>query len=171
MGSGFFTYLQELEMMAFFSGYPLVYLLVRVAAGNRMIKNKSNVKYLSLLPFAYALVGTLYLGLLLRNLHPDYSFQHIQLKIPQRFLAIWGLMSILFWIPPIARRTILSILHSLVFFALLLRDLFFQLTGMVSDKTIVQNDMKIYSVSLLLNLVAIILVSLISLLFGFRRKH
>jgi len=170
MGGVFFEYLQQLEMLAFFSGYPLVYLFIHVIARNRTLRSKKDVKYISLLPIAYALVGTLYLGLQFRNLYPDYSIQNIRQKIPQVYLFIWGLLSILFWIPKIANKPVLSILHSLVFFFLILRDLFFQVTGMISDRNILENDMRIYTVSLLLNLAAFTLSVLTSFLLGLYRK-
>jgi len=171
MGNGFFGYLQQLEMLAFFSGYALVYLSIRIFCGNQSLKDKSSVKYVSLLPFAYALIGTLYLGLQIRNLYPDFTMANISHKIPQIYLALWGLLSILFWVPFFSEKPVLSLLHSLLFFFLILRDLFFQITGMVSDKNLLQNDMRIYSVSLVLNLAAYIFIFLLNFLEGIRKKH
>ena len=119
----FFAYMQRLELLAFFSGYPLVYTVVVFIAGGRPPGNKFKRRMGSLLPFAYALVGSLYLGLQLKNLYPDYSIEYITLTMQQPYLMIWGLLSILFWIPTLAKKTVLSLLHSLVFFFLLVIDL------------------------------------------------
>ena len=62
MGNSFFVYLQQLELMAFFSGYPLVYAIIIYFAGNKRSKNNFKARMVSVLPFAYALIGTLYLG-------------------------------------------------------------------------------------------------------------
>ena len=164
MDDTFFAYLQRLELMAFFSGYPLLYAIILFIAGNQESKTGMKSRIVPLLPFAYALVGGLYLGLQLKNLYPDYSVENIKQSIQQPWLKIWGLLAILFWIPTLAKRSFLSLLHSLVFFFFLVRDLFLQLSASSADKDTVRNDMKIYSGSLLINLVALILVTLISLL-------
>jgi len=165
MDNSFFAYLQQLELLAFFSGYPLIYAIVLFIAGNQRLKTGIRIKLISLLPIAYALVGTLYLGLQLKNLYPDYSFENIKETIQQPWLMTWGLLSILFWIPVFRKKTIYSLIHSFVFFFFLVKDLVLQTSVSSSDKNVVRNDMKLYTDSLLLNLGALILVTLISLLF------
>lgn len=164
MDNSFFAYLQKLELMAFFSGYPLLYAFIFFITGNKQTKNNFRSKVVPLLPFAYALTGTLYLGLQLKNLYPDYSFETIKLTIQQPWLFTWGLLSILFWIPALGKKPVLSLLHSLVFFFFLVRDLFLHSFQSSAGNDVVRNDMKIYTDSLLLNLGALILVILISLL-------
>lgn len=161
MDTTFFDYLQQLEMMAFFSGYPLIYALVIFIFGNKQSKSGIGSKMISFLPFAYALVGTLFLGLQIRNLYPDYSFENIQLLMQQSYLKFWAFFSLLFWIPAIAKKSVLSLLHSLVFFFFLARDLLLHIFQTTSDKTIIRNDMKIYSDSLILNLVALVVITVI----------
>ncbi len=170
MGNSIFIYVEQLEMLAFFSGYPLVYYLVRFLTRNTSFKNIRGAVLVSILPFAYALIGTLYLGLQLKNLYPDYTIENVRHRIQQPYLVIWALLSILFWIPSLPKRQILSVLHSLVFFFIIVKDLFFQLTGITSDRDIIRNDMKIYTVSIFLNLAAFILI-LLSFLIPFRKKY
>jgi len=167
----FFAYLQRLELMAFFSGYPLLYAVILFITGNQQLKNNFKNRTVSLLPFAYALVGTLYLGLQLKNLYPDYSIDNIKQAIQQPYLVSWGLLSILFWIPVLGKKKVLSLIHSLVFFFFLVRDFFLQLSVSSADKNIIRNDMKIYTVSLLLNLGAFALVVILSFLFTHYKKR
>jgi len=158
--------MERLELMAFFSGYPLLYAVILFIGGNQQLKNNLRSRIVSFLPFSYALVGTLYLGLLLKNLYPDYTFENINRTMQQPWLIIWGLLSILFWIPAMGKKPVLSLIHSLVFFFFLTRDLFvhsFQTSG---DKNVVRNDMKIYTDSLLLNLGAFVFIILLSFLFA-----
>lgn len=161
MDSAFFDYLQRLEMMAFFSGYPLIYAVAFLIAGNRQSKTSIIRKTVSLLPFSYALVGTLFLGLQLKNLYPDYSIENIKLTTQEPYLKIWGLLSLLFWIPALGKKPVLSLLHSLVFFFFLAKDLFLHAFQSSSDKNIIRNDMKVYSDSIILNLGAWAVVLLI----------
>lgn len=158
-------------MMAFFSGYPLIYILLFSFAGNKTTRSPVKQQLVSLLPIAYALAGTLYLGLVLKNLYPDYSFTHIKEEFQNPLLKIWGLLSIFFWIPVFRKRPVISLLHSLVFFFLIIKDFYIQLTSAFADKNVLQNDMKIYTDSFLLNLGAFILVILISpLITRFKKK-
>jgi hypothetical protein len=162
MDNSFFGYLQRLELMAFFSAYPLIYTIIYVVTSGS--KKEFLKKLPSLLPYTYALVGTLCLGLQLKNLYPDYSFENIRHSVQQPFLTIWALFSLLSWIPLLAKKPFISLLHSLVFFFFLVQDLFLQFFSSSADKNIVRNDMKIYTDSLLLNGGAFILVTLIFLL-------
>jgi hypothetical protein len=154
MDNSFFAYLQQLELIGFFSGYPLLYAVTLFIAGNQIIKNKFKSRFVSLLPFAYALVGTLYLGLQLKNLYPHYSFENISLSIQHPWLTGWALLSVFFWVPFLAKKKVFSLLHSLVFFFLLVSDLLTNLKQHSSGAEAIRNDMKIYTGSLFLNFTA-----------------
>ena len=173
MDDNFLAYLERLEILTFFSGYPLVYILMLVITGNQSTKSGIRNKLPSLSPFAYALVGILYLGLQLRNLYPDYSVESIRRSIQQPYLKVWGLLAILFWIPAIGPKRIWSLLHSLVFFFLLVKELFYQQFQATSfDNNIVKNNMKIYTASFILNLVALAVITVLySLLNYYNKKH
>jgi hypothetical protein len=171
MDDSFFVYLQQLELMAFFSGYPLIYAVIVFIAGNLDEKNNFKTRINSLLPFSYAFVGTLFLGFQLKKLYPDYSFDHIKLVIQQSWLILWGLLSILFWIPAFRKRKVLSLIHSLAFFFFLVRDLILQPSASSPNNDMIRNDMKIYSYSLLLNLGAFAFIVSIDLLFTWYKKR
>ena len=159
MDDSFFLYLDRLELMAFFSGYALIYLIIRSLGDAERIKKVTKINISSLLPYAYALVGILYLGLQLKNLYPDYTWANIAAANPEPYLKIWGLLSILFFIPVLNKKIVLSLLHSLVFFFFLAKDIvlhFIQST----EKDVVKNDMKIYTISLLINMAAFIFMLL-----------
>lgn len=168
MDDSFLAYLQQLELIAFFSGYPLIYTIVLVIAGNKESRTRIKNSFVSLLPYAYALIGTLYLGFLLKNLYPDYSLKGISQYIHHPFLVGWALMAILFWIPALAKRPLLSLIHSLVFLFLLVKDLF--PSGVDTDKFVIRNDMKLYADSLLWNLAAFAAVALIYFLISRLKK-
>jgi hypothetical protein len=178
MDNSLLASLQQLELLAFFSGYPLIYSLVRVAAGNRSrvaAGNRSRVaadnrpgegsfrgRLTLQLPSAYALLGTLYLGFRLKNLYPDYSFGHISWVIRQNYLQVWGILAILFWLPALRQRPALSLFHSLLFFFFLVYDLVRQYFNAAAPIDIVRNDMTVYTVSLVINLGVYALVTLFS---------
>jgi hypothetical protein len=163
--------MEQLEMLVFFSGYPLVFYLVRFLARRASLKNVSAAALVSILPFAYALIGTIYLGLQLKNLYPVYTIENIRHRIQQPYLFIWALLSLLFWIPAISKKQILSVFHSLVFFFTIVKDLYFQLAGLNSDRNILKNDMNVYTVSIFLNLAAFIILSLPYYILSQRKKY
>ncbi len=172
MDTSFFQYMQQLELMAFFSGYPLIYAVVNFATGNQHDKRNFWGRSAALLPVSYALVGTLYLGLQLKNLFTDPpSVESIQFSTQLTWLVIWALLSITFWIPALRRKPVLSLLHSLVFFFSLLRDLFLQFISSSADENIIRNDMKIYTDSLLLNLGSIGFIILLCFIYSSCKKR
>jgi hypothetical protein len=158
MDDSFFKYLQQLEILGFFSGYPLVYALVSFIRGSS--KSKANIRntIFILLPFAYATTGLLYIGLQLRNLYPDYSIKHISAEIQTPFFAIWGLLSVLFWFPLLNKKPVFSLFHSLVFLYLLVKNFYLQLSSPVEDRSVLKNYMGVYSDSILLNIGVLIAV-------------
>ncbi|MGZ3776170.1 MAG: hypothetical protein ACXVI9_00840 [Mucilaginibacter sp.] len=171
MDSSFLVYIQKLELIGFFAGYPLIYAIIIVIAGS--IKDNKGImaRTVSLLPFAYAFVGILFLGFLLRKVYPDYSIEHIKGTIQQPYLVMWGLLSILFWIPALSKKKALSLLHGLVFFLLPVIDLYLYLFSTGVDNDIVKNDMKVYTSSLILNLTSLVIVVLLFSLFSYYRKR
>jgi hypothetical protein len=169
MDNSFFAYLQLLELMAFFSAYPLFYSIINVISGNS--RRKILIRFPSFLPYAYALVGTLYLGYQLKNLYPDYSFENIRSSVHLPILTIWAILSLLFWIQALAKKPVISLIHSLVFFFILLKDLFLQLFSSGADKNILKNEMKVYTDSLLMNLGAFLIIVLLFFLFNRYKKR
>lgn len=158
MGNNFFAYLQQLELMTFFSGYTLLYALVFAFTPNKETGNNFKNRMVSVLPLSYALVSTLYLGLQLKNIYAAYSSGQIKLVIHHPYLMSWALPAILFWFPVFRKKEGLSLFHNIVFFFILVKDIFMQIGSSV-DEHILKNDMKVYTISLLLNLAAFILTA------------
>ncbi len=171
MNSSFLAYIQKLEAMAFFSGYALVYTVVLFILGNRRLKGKLSDKIISFLPISYAFIGILFLGFQLRKLYPDYSFEHIQFTIQQPFLIIWGLLPVVFLIPVLRKRPVLSLLHSCLFFYFVASDLFFLTITPSADNNIVKNDMRVLAASIILNLALPGLIAILFLAFNYLKKH
>lgn len=161
MSNSFFRYVQQLELFGFFSGYSLLFVLILFWAGEKPLQSNFKRRLLSVLPYSYALVGTLYIGLLMKNLYESHMIGNLLSNIYNPFLTAWALLSILFWIPVIGKKQFLSLLHNLVFFFLLVKDVIMQIFSSDYDD-ILKNDMKIYTMSLLLNLASFIVMLLFS---------
>jgi hypothetical protein len=163
-----FVYIERLQSMGFFSGYPVVYAFVIFFAGlkHRRIADLVS-RWIKLLPVSYALTGTLFVGFILKSRFQDYSFEASEFELS--FFTIWGIMSILFWFPLFRKKTLFSLLHSLVFFSLLARDLFIHLTS-GSGKEVIKNDMQVYTDSVLLSIATLLLIVLLSFLLTSLRR-
>ena len=170
MDTSFFQYLRHLELIGFFSGYPLLFVIVIFFSGNKHVKKIIAEKSKQLLPFSYAVVGFLFLGMELRNLYPDYSYDNIVSSVHVPFLTVWGLMSILFLIPFLRKNPILSLLHSLVFFILLAKNSIQVLDTTNGDQSQLKNYISVYSDSLILNFSIYVLMLLLLCLLLFLRK-
>ncbi len=135
-------------------------------------KRKLINRIFSLLPLSYALTGTLFLCFQLRKLYPDYSIEHIKLIIQLPYLVLWGLLSILFWSPALAKEQTLSLIDIALFFSSCRPvHVFVQLTSSSADDNIIKNDMKVYASSLVLSLGAITFLILLSFPFDYYKKH
>jgi hypothetical protein len=171
MDSSLMSYLQWVELESFFSGYLLVYAIFYLVASNRPASNFVRMKILPNLPLAYAVVGTLYVGLELKN---EYLNYHMGMPRDSQisFLKIWGLLSILFWIPILHKKPVFSLLHSFLFFALLMKSVYLQLFITYAGDQPTTNNIKIYTVSTLLNSIVAVLTTLASLLIsGFNCRN
>lgn len=170
MNSSFLAYIQKLEVMAFFSGYALVYTVILFILGNRRLKGNLSDRIISFLPTSYALISILFLGFQLKKLYPNYSFEHIQFTIHQPFLIIWGLLPVAFLIRALNKRPVLSLLHSCLFFYFVASDLFFQAITPSADNSIVKNDMKVLAASVILNMAVPGLVTMLFLALNYLKK-
>lgn len=158
MNDDFFIGLERLELISFFAGFPLLYFLIHFFADFIKDQNKLINKLKLLLPYAYALTGLAFIGYILYNLYPDFSFKQIKDSNQLIYLKIWAFTSILFFIPFFAQKPIYSLLHSLVFFFLLLQDFFHYLSGNKEMLYPIKNDMKVYTDSLLLQAMSLLVV-------------
>src|SRR5512138_2325836 len=94
---------ERLEMFAFFTGYPLVFYVIYFFAG-KSLQSPLYKKAIYIFPLTYALLGTLYWGLQLRNWYPDYQIKNIVSNTYYIYSKIWALLAIIFWIPFFFKR-------------------------------------------------------------------
>jgi hypothetical protein len=164
LDNSFFLYLEQLELIAFFSGYSFIYLLIHFLSTNRQTQNIFSKRIVSLLPLAYALVGLSFLGYEIKKLVVELSIENIKTSLQGQYILLWGLLSVLFFIPVLYKKPVLSFLHSLIFFFLFAKYIFNYIFNS-ADLLVLKNVMNVYSKSLLLNSVSFITIVFISFLF------
>jgi hypothetical protein len=165
MGSDIIAYIQKLELFGFFSGYCLIYTIFSsLKNGNNGKGQMLLQKLVILLPYAYALSATLYLGMIIKNISLDFSIRNFNEQFHVPFLQIPALLAVFFWLPFFSKKRVLSLLHSLIFFFFLLKDIFIQF-NLSQGSQIIHTDMKVFTDSLLLNLITLIFVALLYFFF------
>ncbi|HWB24048.1 MAG TPA: hypothetical protein VG738_01150 [Chitinophagaceae bacterium] len=170
MGNTFFAYLHRLEILAFFSAYPLLYAVVFFIAGASPNKNNPGRKAAAMLAVSYAFSGFLYLGLQCKNLSGSNFYGNLTMVMQQPYLTLWALCSMAFFVPALAKRPVLSLLHSLVFFFFVIKDVVSQFFNTAAGSEVVKNDMKMFTDSFLLQCGSLLLMVLIIYLLAFYRK-
>lgn len=153
------NYLQLLEILAFFSGYPMIFLLVKYLNQFKSFQRLTS-QALHILPFVYGLIGILFLGLQLKTLSVTNDLDRIQ----HPYLFIWGILSIIFLFPKFSKQPSFSLLHSLIFLFVLISKIFFKSTSLEEKSQVISNYMNIYTISIALNLVLLFLVMAVSFL-------
>lgn len=165
MGNDIMAYIQKLELFGFFSGYCLIYTIVSSLKNGDNGKAQTLLqKLLILLPYAYALTASLYLGMVIKNISLDFSIRNFNEQFHVPFLQILALLAVVFWLPFFSKKRVLSLLHSLVFFFFLLKDIFIQF-NLSQGTEIIHTEMKVFTDSLLLNLITLIFVALMYFFF------
>jgi len=163
MDNDIFSYLARLEIMVFFVGYPIIYAIIYFLASEFCKKSKAIISLLKeLLPFGYAVSTSLFLGFIIKKIYIGYELGVPVNKLDHPFLILFGLLALLLWLRPVRKFAVLSLIHSLVFFYFIPRDIFLNFSSEGND--IVKNDMNILTTSLLLNATCLLIVLLIHFL-------
>ncbi len=157
MDNSFVSLLQLLEILAFFSGYPMIYLLVKYLDQYPGMQRFSQ-KAISVLPLVYGILGLLFVGLELKNLLIDFNLARFE----HPYLISWGISSLLFLFPFFSKRPYWSFWHSLVFLLILVEKIIFGDFAPEGKAQQIKNYMTIYSISLALNLVLLLLTLAVS---------
>ena len=168
MDNDIFSYLARLEIMVFFVGYSIIYALVYFLVTEFRKKPKAIISLLQeLLPFGYAVSTTLFLGYIIRKIYIGYDLGVPVTKLYHPYLIIFGLTALLFWFRPVRKFAILSLIHSLVFFYFIPRDIILSFSA-DQGNDIVKNDMNILTTSLLLNAACLLIVLTIHFLVRYK---
>ena len=171
MGNDIFAYLARLEIMVYFAGYSIIYALVFFLSGEFRRKPDSFLTLLpGLLPKAYALCGTLFLGYMIKKVYIGYGMNISISQLDHPLLIVWGLLSLLFWLKPLRKMPVLSLVHSLVFFYFIPRDIYLKYSG-GGDNDMVRNDMNILTFSLLLNAACLLIVTILHYIITYSAKR
>jgi hypothetical protein len=144
---------EKFELMAFFSGFAIVYLIMNGIWRSDRIFGMAKGRIFS---YGYALTATLFLGYTARKLFMGSGLE-MQFHFYHPFLYLFGLLAVLFWIPALTGRSMPILVHSLVFFSMIPLDIISYFRG-TAGRDQIRNDMNMLSLSIIFNVSTLILV-------------
>ncbi len=147
--NNFFIYIDKLELIAFFSAFPLFYFLYISFYTKPLIVK---FKWLKLLPeiisMVYATISFLYIGMKLNQLYVQIAMGPIQFELTSCIfiLKCWSIFGLLFYIKFLRTKPILALAHSSIYFIILLID-FFQYYHHQINIEAFHNEIRLYFIS------------------------
>lgn len=158
MGEGFIAYIERIELIGFFSGYPVVLVLLNMLLKRRFSRQVLSMRIRSALPAVYPLLATLYTAMLIKSLYPSYTVQNLLNTFSITPLRIWAITALIFWLPYLKKRISILVVHSAVFLGLLGYDVWTNIRNHATLEML-QNDIRIFGISILLSTVMLLLVT------------
>lgn len=138
----FFLIIWWIYFFIFYSGYPLLYVLLYLFAGNKNLKRLVTEKLSPLLPVTYAFVSTIFWIFILMSGRMYSVIQRIATLTPGGLILIYSLSTLLFWLSRFRQKRYISFLHSLPLF---LAPFLYMLVNTFRHKVLPDN----YAISLL----------------------
>lgn len=152
-----FSYIDKLELIAFFSGYLIVLTFVSIIAYNyKSIKWVNGFK--SLLSKSYGIIGLLYIGMKAHQYLPTlikYPFSTIQL--PLDLIHILAYFTFIFLFLSIKIGYKISIIHSAIYLCIVLYYTAQYTFYHNLDYSFIHNILNVFIDSLLLNITVLVL--------------
>jgi hypothetical protein len=160
------SYIEKLELVAFFSAFPLIYLIARVISTQLSFNKKWLLNLYYNISLAYAITTLLYTGMKLNQVYQNHFFAFDFYNF-NTYLKIWSLLGLLFFIPFFRRKMSWTFIHSLPFLGLIIFD-FFAFYKSQTGVEVLHNEMRLYFVSAILNIASTMMVTLYFSIFSIK---
>lgn len=142
----FFIYIERLEFIAFFTGVPLLGIIIFFVIGKR---ERGMVLLHTILPITYAMLSVLYLGMKMYQHGLNMGDWLLQGSLLHILLKGWAISASLFFIPAFRKRWKgVSHYHALVFYGIMLNDLI-QANRQVLSAELLRNEWLLQGLSTL----------------------
>lgn len=157
------VYLEKLELLAFFSAFPLYYLLVHFITNELSIQKKWVKAMPNNITLVYAIVTLLYFGMKLNQIF-EMHVLNFDMHNYMHYFKIWALLGLVFFIPFFANKKKWVLFHSFPFIGIILVDFVrFFFNGLSKDA--INNEMRLYFTSLLLQTAITLILSFFKTIF------
>jgi hypothetical protein len=150
-----FTYIDKLELIAFFSAFPLFYFfLIAFYSKPLVMKFKWLKSTPEIISIVYATISLLYVGMKLNQWYEQILIGPIQYDIYSYIFIVkcWSIFGLIFFFKSLRSKPMLALAHSSIYFIILLID-FFQYYHHQYDIEAFHNEMRLYFIGLLAYLI------------------
>jgi hypothetical protein len=153
----FFSIFWWVYFCVFFSGYPLMYVLVYLAHRNKSLHHSTAKFLFSMLPMTYAFVATCFWMLMTCTGKISFVLERIMSTAPSALAILYGFSALLFWLPAFRRKNYWSFLHSLALFMLPFINMLNRISKhKIVDHEYISNLIRIHAAGFIIYIVAII---------------
>lgn len=158
----FFSIFWWIYFCIFYSGFPLLCILLYFISKNKNLHQTVKQKIYPLLPVAYAFVSSCFWILILYTGRINFVIERIASLAPSMLAILYGLSALLFWLPAFRQNIKLSFLHSLPLFLLApLNMLLNSLRHKVVHHDYISTLFRIYTAGFLIYIIAILFLLLL----------
>lgn len=159
----FFIYLEKIELIAFYGGFPLFYFVIYFISTELSFRKAWLKKLPQLLPATYAFSTLLFVGMKIdqwiRNHGAHFNFHNYLF-----YFQAWAFLGLLFFANYFRTKTVWVILHSIPFVALIIFDFIAYYQGHLQVE-LLHNEMRLYTLSTILMLVSLLFISALHFIF------
>lgn len=159
----FFIFLEKLELIAFFGGFPLVYFLVYFISTDFSFGKNWLIQLPKRLPVAYAFTTLLFVGMKLDQWIRSHGAA-IDFRSYLFYFQAWAFLGLLFFSIFFRRKPHYTLLHSVPFISLLIFDFYTYYKGYLQVEML-HNEMRLYGLGTILNIISVLIVSSLYLIF------
>ncbi|MBU3743747.1 MAG: hypothetical protein FGM61_04255 [Sediminibacterium sp.] len=140
-----FIYIEQVELIAFFSGLPVIWILINLLFGSKSI---GIVIINRILPLVYGVLSVLYVGMKMDTYWTNMLAGWLFGNYWHVFLKCWAISAILFLLP-IENKFFqrFSFFHALLFYTILLKDLILFFNNALSPE-LISNEWKMHLISI-----------------------
>lgn len=157
------TYIEKLELVTFFSAFPLVYLLIQFIATEFSLNKKWIINLNANITTVYPIISLLYIGMKLNQVYQSHFFA-IDWYEYNTYLKIWSFTAIIFFIPFFKKKKEWTFIHSIPYVLLIVLDIINYYRNQIGVE-VIHNEMRLYFISTILNLLILAFYTLFAGLF------
>lgn len=155
----FFSFFWWIYFCVFFSGYPLIYILLYFIGKRKSMHHAVAKRIFPLLPLAYAFVATCFWLLMIFTGRMDFVSQRISSAAPSALIVLYSFSSLLFFLPAFRRKAFWCFLHSLPLFVLPVYYIFSRGSkNKIVDSDDILNLIRIYAAGFIIYIIVMILM-------------
>jgi hypothetical protein len=152
-------YIAKLELIAFFSAFPMFYFLIKVFNSRKNIEKYEWIGEFSVsIVSVYVVLVLLYIGMILNQVYLQSSLSYLNFSNSILYLKCWIFLGIFFLFKPFKLKPKWTLLHSLPFTIIVFID-FISFFLKETPIEVIRNEMQLYFMGFFASILLFLLLS------------